>query len=130
MKRFTISVLVVFVLFATSAFSGQQNLDFSWNQKISSDFAGWKIYKSNAPNVAVSAANVFMTVFYTGSAQTEYKANKELIVSDGQESIYYFVITAFDKNGNESDKSNEVGITVDFQPPDAPYTLRVVIKAE
>lgn len=130
MKKLIISVLVFLVFLSAPAFAGQKNLDFSWKQKISADFAGWKLYRADTPNVAVSAATLFATIPYAGTQQTEYVTTKALVVPDGQESVQYFVLTAFDASGNESGKSNEVSIKVDFQPPETPYTLKIVIKAE
>lgn len=120
-------LVLCFLLFAVPAWAGTKTLTFAWNQEISTGFAGWKLYKAIAPNVAVSAANLHSTIPYGGTPSTEYTTSQPLVSPDNQVITYYFVLTAFDTAGNESLKSNEVSAEIDFQAPGVPVQLRVTV---
>jgi len=132
MKKVALAVVLVWLFLmglCAVAQAGNKTLTFEWNQDMSAGFAGWKLYKATAPNVAVSAANLFATLPYGGTPSTSYTADQPLTSPDGQTITYYFVLTAFDTSGNESPKSNEVSAPIDFQAPGAPNTLTVIVKS-
>lgn len=127
-KRFVIGIMLVWLFLlgiCVIAQAGTKTITFAWNQDISEGFAGWKLYRATSPNVQVNATNLFATIPYGGTTAAEYTTSQPLISPDGQTVTYYFVLTAFDNAGNESDKSNEVSAVIDFMAPGVPIQLKV-----
>ena len=62
------------------------------------DLAGYKIHYGTSPGTYDSVIDVAKVTTYT--------------VSDLTPAAYYFVVTAYDEEGNESDYSNEVSKTI------------------
>jgi hypothetical protein len=93
-------------LFATlSAFGSDVAL--KWDASETSTVTGYKVYCGTAPGVYGTPTAI--------PNQTAW------IVKDLNKGTYYFVVTAFDADGNESDPSNEVSITVpDESAPSQP----------
>lgn len=132
-KRFVLGIILVWLFLlgiCVIAQAGTKTIQFAWNQEISEGFAGWKLYRSTSPNVQVTPANLFATIPYGGATATEYTTSQPLISPDGQSVTYYFVMTAFDNAGNESDKSNEVSQLIDFMAPGVPIQLKVNVVAQ
>jgi hypothetical protein len=70
------------------------------------------------------------TLYYQGVEQTEYQADEIITSPDGEEHTYYFVLTAFDEDGNESGYSNEMSAPIDFEAPGVPFSLTVTVQAQ
>lgn len=113
--------------YITNAWAGNKTVTFAWNQDMSEGFAGWKLYKSTTANVSAVPGNLFATIAYSGAPAQEYTTDQVLSSPDGQVVTYYFVMTAFDNQGNESAKSNEVSARIDFQAPGVPVQLKVTV---
>lgn len=124
MKKFLTILLILFACVAFAQQSPRRDLLFAWDQTIVPDLAGWKLYMSET---AGSGYVEVAEITYGGTPTAEYTTDFEVIGSTGQVKQYYFVLTAFDLDGNESGYSNEVQAVVDFEAPDAPFTLRVTI---
>lgn len=84
---------------------GTENATLSWDAPTTNtdgtdltDLAGYKIYYGTSPGT-------YDSVIDTGDVTT-YK------ITDLTPATYYFVVTAYDKGGNESAYSNEVSKTV------------------
>lgn len=116
-------------MFACISVAGEKALKFTWEQIIPSDMGGWKLYQSTSPmiNCKIDGVEV-LEIVYTG--QTEYQATHQLISPDGQSIIYYWRLTAYDTSGNESACSNEVSKIIDFELPEIPFSLDVIIIAQ
>ncbi len=92
-----IPVFFLFLLYICNrAFAGDVSL--AWDPSPSPNVAGYKLYVGN------SSRN-YGTPVMVGN-QTTYTVTGLL------RGTYYFAVTAFDANGNESDYSNEVSTTV------------------
>jgi len=103
---------------------GIKTLTFQWEQPAPpSDLAGWNLYYGTASGVYEK----WITFPYAGPPQDTYTADA-VITAEAQEITYYFVLTAFDSAGNESDFSNEVIARLDFLAPGVPVNLKVTIK--
>lgn len=105
------------------AMAAEQPVTFAWGQVIVPDFAGWKLYKSETaggPYLHV------VNIAYTGQ-QSEYQSTQSITAPDNAKTTLYFVITAFDFNGNESEYSNEASKTFDFEAPAVPITFRILV---
>ena len=129
MKKLILAILLVFLM-ALPAFGAEKTISFGWNQVIPNDFAGWKLYASQSPNVEIISDNLVATIAYGGEIQEEYTSNQIISVADGEKITYYFVLTAFDIDGNESVPSNEVSEIFDFEPPGQPFSLIIKVIAK
>lgn len=98
-------LMVCFALWSCQAVA----VSLVWDANTEGDLAGYRVYRG-------TVSGTYSLVEDVGD-QTAYND----IVSDGG---YYWVITAYDTSGNESDYSNEVNKIVDTIPPLAPGTLR------
>ena len=123
MKTFLKALLICSLLMVMCVFAGEKTLNFTWEQTITPDFAGWNLYKSE---VADGPYEFFATIDYV-SEQSEYTSTQLVTVPDGETTTLYFILSAFDTSGNESDGSNEASITIDYQPPPIPITLTITV---
>ena len=93
-------------------------LVLTWDASTSSDVAGYNLYRSTQPNVAVTAANKRNVFPITDGDYLD------IVEAD---TTYYYVMTAVDQAGNESVASSETsGIhvsTPDEEAPAAPTGL-------
>jgi len=108
--------------------AGQKNLEFAWNQN-SDDLAQldkWILYYGTtsggdyAYNVAIPYDGV--SIIHTDV--------QPVIAPDGAETVYYFVLTAVDKAGNESGPSNEVSHVFDFEAPSSPFSVIINVVSD
>ena len=84
---------------------GTENATLSWDEPTTNtdetnltDLAGYKIYYGTSPGTYDSAIDVADVATYT--------------ITDLSPATYYFVVTAYDEAGNESNYSNEVSKTI------------------
>lgn len=117
-KRFAfiLFTVLVFILVRTCCFAADVTLQ--WDANTEPDLAGYKIYHGTESGVygePIDAGNV-----------TEYT------VTGLEERQYFFVVTAHDTEGLESDYSNEV-FTTDMQKPSAPvitFTVKITVETQ
>ena len=128
MKKLLCLIPLLIMLFAGLVWAGEKSLEFSWDQVISSDFAGWKLYMSETPGDYTGVAPI--DIPYTG--QSTYESTQVIISPDGETHIYYFVLTAYDDEmpSLESGYSNEVSQEIDFEAPGEPFSLTVTVVTE
>ena len=95
-----------------------KDVKVSWDPNSESDLAGYRIYygtKSGNYDTNVDAGN---------AASVEIKGLQT-------NTTYYFVATAYDNSGNESEFSKEVSLFIpppaDNQAPAAPTNVKIVI---
>ena len=105
--------------------AGEKTLTATWNQTLSTDFAGWGLYQASASG---GPYTLIADIPFT-SAQTKYTFSKAITIADGTETTLYFVMDAYDKSGNRSKYSIEKSVPVDFKPPDIPgdFTLTFIM---
>jgi fibronectin type 3 domain-containing protein len=115
MKKLLICLLII--LWATVA-SAASSVTFEWDANPENDLAGYRLYQSNQSGV------------YGQTPISVIPAGTETVVLDISDGTYFWVLTAFDDNGNESTHSNEVTKSLDSIPPGAPTQLliRIVVK--
>lgn len=102
-------------------------LTFEWEQTISADFYGWKMWYSFAPGGPY--IQLGSDIVYDGTPAAIYTCDETITADDGAETTFYFVVSAADISGNESGYSNEVSYLADFLPPNVPVTLTVTVKS-
>ena len=85
-------------LFCTISQAAAATVSLAWDPSTSQNISGYKLYMGNA-------SGAYDTSITLGN-QTTYT------VSDLSAGTWYFAVTAFDVDGNESDFSNEVSQTI------------------
>lgn len=116
MKKLLFAVLII--LFAATAYAQIVNITFMWDKNTESDLAGYYLYQSNmSGDYSSDASAVIMADANTYTHQTDMESGVPL----------FFVLTAFDTSGNESDYSNEVQHTIfiDTNAPAAPMIFNI-----
>ena len=121
---FTFILCLAFVVPAVAQ-TKQVDLTFDWQQNISADFYGWKLWYSTTSGGPYTQLG--SDILYTPPPSPPYTSDELIIAPDGAETTYYFVVNACDSAGNNSGDSNEVSYLVDFLAPDIPVQLNVTI---
>lgn len=115
MKKLLLFIIVLMIV--PSLALAATDVNFAWNANTEPDLAGYRLYRSNTSGVytfgEINAVAIFGAVATTGT---------ETDVPDG---TWYWVLTAFDTEGNESGPSNEVTVTLDTIAPLAPSGLAI-----
>ena len=101
---------LVWLGFSLAAAAGDGKIQLDWADNSEADLAGYNVYRSGSPGVAVTAAN--------RSAQN-VAASDFLDTGLTESTTYYYVVTAVDTSGNESAPSNEASATT-LAPPGIP----------
>ena len=122
MKKTILAVLLI-SLFSLPAFAAE--VTFEWDANTESDLAGYRLYQSTTSNgqvLGVGAISITCPPLEPKDC-TQY-THKGL--SDG---TFYWKATAFDVDGNESDFSEEVSLSIDTIPPGSPQSFTVIINS-
>lgn len=122
MKKIAICLIVAaLTLPVNCAEAKEKAVTFQWEQVISPDFYGWKLWVSDTPGGPYS--QVDGDIIYVSEEDSYQWTTPVLTFPDGEVTTRYFVMTAFeliDGRLNESGPSNEVELIVDAEPPDPP----------
>ena len=125
MKKLIVIVLALcFLMVPTSSYAGEKQVTFAWEQSVSTDLAGWKLYRSDYSG---ELYHEVLDIQYSKNDSGTYTSDYEMTSPDGETHTYYFELRAYDSDGNPSDPSNEVSLVVDFEAPSAPFNLTVTI---
>jgi len=105
-------ILIVFLIFFAGIAYGSE-VEFEWEPNTEPDLAGYHVYQSGESGGYVKGQF---------KAQVPKEASTFILynVPDGK---WFWVFTAFDNDGNESDFSNEVTARIDTTPPAPPKGL-------
>jgi len=117
-KILTILAILAIFMFAGTAFA-DSNVTIVWDANSESDLAGYKLYQGTATGVYDSIV-------------ADIPVGTEIVtVSNIPDGTYFWVLTAYDLEGNESGPSNEVSATLDSVAPGAPTILNItaIVKA-
>ena len=128
MKKIALLAVLATMLFALPAMAADVKINVTWDQVISADFGGWRLYGSTAPDVIVKPENLLLTIPYDGAVKPGYSAIYSTTAPDGAKAIWYLVLTAFKTTGQESKPSAEVTVPVDLTLPDAPFNFKFTIQ--
>ncbi|WP_247828490.1 PA14 domain-containing protein [Arthrobacter antioxidans] len=99
-----------------AAVAGDASVELTWTASASTDTAGYRVYRSLQPVVADTGEEDAVS----GEALVSGTAYTDDTVSNG--TTYFYVVTAVDTAGNESEVSNEV-----FAVPTVPNTTDVKV---
>ena len=125
-KILLILALCGLLVLPTWASAGDKELTFAWNQDLTVPLTGWKLYTANTAGGPYPETAWVVIPFV--AEQQEYTSDQVFISPDGEIHTYYFVLTAYNDNG-QSAYSNEVSCQIDFQKPGMPFNFTVTIKA-
>jgi hypothetical protein len=98
---------VLLVAALTASAQGQSSVTLAWDPSSDSSIAGYRLYEG-------AASRSYTNVINTGKATTATVSN---LVSG---ITYFFAVTAYDTNGQESGFSSEISYTVPWSPNDVP----------
>lgn len=113
-KRIITTALMFFFL---CTFALATEVRFTWNPNTESDLAGYRLYQSTTSGVYAVGADKAVADILAG---TEIAATQ--ITKEGK---YFWVLTAYDKYGNESGFSNEVSEYFNFSAPAIPSGFKI-----
>lgn len=102
-------VMLLAVPFGPALAASDTKVVISWNANTESDLAGYKIYYGAVSGTYDEVVDVGNVVTYT-------------IINPGDD-VVYFAVTAYDKAGNESGKSDVVSVN---PPPANPTGIKAV----
>lgn len=91
-----------------------KDINFAWDANSESDLAGYRLYQSGTSG---------SYTYGSGNEVAEIPAGTEVCTIDAADGTWYWVLTAYDTNGNESGPSNEVSANVDQTAPESPINL-------
>ena len=117
LKRLLFTISSFFLFFCATTFAA--DVGFIWDQNTETDLAGYRLYQSKASGVYVKGADKAVTTIPIEEDTATIQITKE--------GTYYWVITAYDTHGNESEFSNEVSESFDWTPPAVPKGLKINI---
>jgi hypothetical protein len=129
MRKIFIVLLAAVFLFAVPVVAQKAvQINFAWDQNISPDFQGWKMWVGTAPggpydyvkDAEGNAAPLFSVPYDPANPTGPFTGTGSISAPDNAETTFYFVVNAWDTNGNNSADSNEVNYTADFLGPDPP----------
>jgi hypothetical protein len=114
-----VTTMLALLVLAAPALSATSTVTLAWDYGTTpTDLAGFRIYAGKAAGVVANSANKVAEV--AAAARQAQVPN----LADGKAC---FVATAFDANGNESAKSNEVCVDLDTTAPPVPGNIRVEV---
>jgi len=115
-KLFIIMVTVIFLSLASIAVA-DNSVTFRWDANSEADLAGYRLYQTSTSGVYTYGDGNQVDTIAAGTETTTLES-----VPDG---TLFWVLTAYDTQGNESGPSNEVSATLDSTPPGAPTILEI-----
>lgn len=114
MKKLILTAL--FILISVTVASGE-SIKLVWDANTEADLAGYKIYSSRTDGGPY-------TVIQDVGNVTEH----ELDMAGETDGVIFYVATAYDDRGNESEYSNQASYRVDHTAPQPPSGCRVVLE--
>jgi len=104
--------ILILILVVSTAYAKNYSITFGWDKNTEADLAGYKLYRRD------QAADYSHIADISEDLST-YTTSIDMNITT------YFVLTAFDDSGNESDYSNEVTYTIDNIAPSSPQSLTI-----
>ncbi len=123
--RKIIFILIVFLFIASPAFCKTSKL--SWDANKETDISGYKVYMSNKAGSHIKGQFLKeVPLVFDKINGTIITHPTSVIIEIVTEGTYYFVLTAYDKCGNESSFSEEVSLLWDDTAPVKPTGLKAI----
>jgi len=113
-----LAILAMVLMFCGSALAAS-NVTFEWSANSETDLAGYRLYQSQTTGVYTYGDGNQVATILAGTETVQITS-----IADG---TYFWVLTAYDNDGNESGPSNEVTADLDTLAPGAPATVTITI---
>lgn len=114
----------LFIAPGAEGFMKGKMLKFEWDYaQAPEDIGGFRLYGAD---VSGGVYKPVVDILWSEVLE-DFSAERVVEVEDGVTTIKYFVLRAFDIDGNESVNSNEVFAIIDFEGPVKPYSLTVTV---
>lgn len=130
MKKLILTALFILVT-ACFTFAGQKQLTALWEYDNATihGIAGFNLYYSTSvlPDNCTNACPLLVNIPYVDGVTTYSSPPVYFSSPDGEETLFYFGMTAYDHAGNESLTSEQATYLVDFKAPPTPFNFSVVI---
>ncbi|WP_062318478.1 PA14 domain-containing protein [Demequina maris] len=101
---------------------GGDSITVQWTPSDSTDVVGYNVYRGTETGVTAETGQQLTLLLVSGVGATSFEDLTPML-----DTLYYYVVTAVDESGNESDVSNEatgiIETVVDTDPPAAPEGL-------
>jgi len=110
MKRIKLGVIIWIVCLSFAVLAQAESITLVWAPSPSSDVVEYRVYQSLIENIFAVGTECNAVVITDDSQECMTKAIVPDLVTGYR---YHFVVTAIDDNGNESESSNMVSITID-----------------
>lgn len=105
------------LIFSVGMACAASNVTFEWDPNSETDLAGYRLYQSQTSG---------QYTFGDGNQVATIAAGTETVtITNVTDGTYYWVLTAYDDNGNESGPSNEVTDTLDSTAPEPPGNMLI-----
>jgi len=131
-NKIKLFLIIGLILIVTGVAFADSNVTFTWDKNIEPDLAGYRLYQSATPDGQVVDGTSFVMeippeagLYDTGIIPSLDPAKDAYTLISVPDGTWYWVLTAYDTQNNESGKSNEVSATVDSTPPGSPTILEV-----
>lgn len=130
MKR--VFLIIIACLFLAGVAYADSSVTFTWDKNSEQDLAGYRLYQTDTPDGQVVGTDVPVADIapeaglYDHGIIPNLDPNKDAYtLTSVPDNTWYWILTAYDNQGNESGKSNEVTATVDSVPPGNPTILNI-----
>lgn len=112
-------LILVLILFPVLCFAAS-DVTLEWDLNTEQDMAGYRVYQSASPGIVPAPGLKVGEIPHPTNTYT-------FIVQDG---TWYWVVTAYDTENNESGPSNEVTATLDTEAPTPPqnFFIKLIMK--
>jgi len=114
--------LIFFVIgcMFTVSYANAETVKLVWDANTETDLAGYNVFQTTEAGVYDKTSPV--GTIPCGPNDSPCCTYTTIDLPDN---TYFWVVTAFDNDNNESDYSNEVTKRIDTTPPDVPKTLLI-----
>jgi len=130
MKNLVRALFVVLAIICLSvpSYAGDKVITATWEQQVEDlpQLLKWTLHYGTTKGGPYTN---LIDIAYDGT-NGPFFTDEVIVVPDNAETTYYFMMTAWDKSGNESVPSDELSLDFDFLPPGAPFSIKITVKAQ
>jgi len=111
-------IFIILIFFSTMALAGS-SVTFEWDANTEPDLAGYRLYQATTSGQYTFGDGNQVAIILAGT--------ETVTLPDVPDGTYYWVATAYDLQGLESEPSNEVSATLDTIAPNPPGNLLITL---
>jgi len=113
-------LLLLSILAMASVAMAETNVTIAWDANSESDLAGYRVYRGESSGTYAMVGDVPL-------ASLADPGSPQFVNENLPDATYYWVVTAYDTENNESGYSNEVSKKLDTTAPGIPAGVRIEI---